>query len=344
MPCGTLISIFLFIRHGARTPSLRESPDTTGIWNCGNRAIEPPHRIPVVNGTPRFLGFNASTPPDFPPTCRDGGLLDIGFDQLVALGAAYREYLTGAIRFLPPAFDPALVSVKASHLGRAVESAVGFMHGLYPPETDGEVLQVEQTGVSGADPLVPGEAEAKALVSGGVTGFFNTPVFQKRADETKQILKPLLDSLNSSDVPPFRILTTGDFVIARHCSGNSYPSVVTEEMYERMASDLDFVIGECYHRVVDSVFPPLVRFIFTGIDDWYAQKSRVQFTLLSGHDITLVAFLEGLAAGLEVTSPPYASHVAVELWHLDRPHIRVSLNGEVLLLVPLSEFRRRFAA
>jgi hypothetical protein len=138
-------------------------------------------------------------------------------------------------------------------------------------------------------------------------------------------------------------LRAGDFVIAKRCAGNPYPDFVTEEMYARMESDIDFVIGEFYHQAVGSAFPPLVRFVLTGIDDWYAHKSRVQFTLLSGHDITLVAFLEGLGIGPEVISPPYASHLAVELWHLDRPYVRFSFNGEVLRMIPLEEFRRQFA-
>jgi hypothetical protein len=54
---ATLISLFLFVRHGARTPTYHPGwPHSQGIWDCGSRYTESNVRTPLVNGNPTNFG------------------------------------------------------------------------------------------------------------------------------------------------------------------------------------------------------------------------------------------------------------------------------------------------
>jgi hypothetical protein len=112
IPHGTLISLFVFIRHGARTPFLYQSPSVEGVWHCGHRVAAPPHRIPIIKGHPVSLQFNAKSDRPYAPDCREGELLDEGFTQLESLGAAYRTYLTEMNALLPRRYAPEMIAVK----------------------------------------------------------------------------------------------------------------------------------------------------------------------------------------------------------------------------------------
>jgi hypothetical protein len=78
------------------------------------------------------------------------------------------------------------------------------------------------------------------------------------------------------------------------------------------------------------------------------RKSRVLFTLVAAYDVNLASIVAGLGHGDLIGRPPYASHVAVELWHLEELFVRFVANGQVLKvagqeITPLSEFRKRFS-
>jgi hypothetical protein len=309
--------------------------------------IAPPHRIPIVNGSPLFLGFNASADHPFPPSCSDGDLLDQGYEELQKLGEAYRGYLIDQTQLLPPKYNPWLVSVRSSYVKRAIESVIGFVNGLYPPVEDGERLDVRTTGVKGADPLVPGEAEAEGLMGNRGKGFLGIGGFEKRFLESKEILKPVLDFFNMGDIHPYGLLTLGDFFRACRCAGHNVSEMVKEEAWNRMMSDLDFVLKEFYTLGATEFFGAIWKLIDTGINEFYEQKSRTRFTVLAGHDVTLLTILAGIGRKDLLFALPYASHLSVEIWHLGRPLVRFVLNGQIVAvdgheLFPLSEFRKRF--
>jgi acid phosphatase len=81
--------------------------------------------------------------------------LDEGFDQLYAAGRLWRDYIVETARLLPKGFDPDLIRIQSSFADRALESAAAFMEGLYPPQSEGEILNIT-TGSPAFDVLVPG--------------------------------------------------------------------------------------------------------------------------------------------------------------------------------------------
>jgi hypothetical protein len=103
---------------------------------------------------------------------------------------------------------------------------VGFMHGLYPPEVDGEPLIVNETAFWWEDEseTLPGD-----------------PVFEKRVADSRRILDKMISFFKWHKVHSLNLLTMSDFFMAKPCSDNTYNEIVTDGIYERMMDDFDFL-------------------------------------------------------------------------------------------------------
>jgi hypothetical protein len=99
---------------------------------------------------------------------------------------------------------------------RTIASAVGFMHGLYRPEMDGEELFMNETGFwSGDDSqMLPCDS-----------------IFERRVSDSKKILNKVHSFFQWERLHPLNLLTIGDFFMAARCSNNSYNEIVTDELY-----------------------------------------------------------------------------------------------------------------
>jgi hypothetical protein len=139
-------------------------------------------------------------------------------------------------------------------------------------------------------------------------------------------------------------LTIGDLFHPYLCGNGELSAFVNEELFKEMLYDILVVEYGFTASQLRSSYLPIKKVIVEEIELQLAGTKNSRFTLLSGHDITLVAFLSGLRyEGLQMP-PPYASHLAVEIWqHSCCFSVRIVLNGEVLRikerdLLPLSEF------
>jgi hypothetical protein len=118
---------------------------------------------------------------------------------------------------------------------------------------------------------------------------------------------------------------------------------LTDELFEHTLENMLAVEYGYAMRTLNLSYAPIKLVIVDELREQLAGRKKARFTLLSGHDVTTVAFLAGLGYdGLRVP-PPYASHLAVEVWQRDGLFLRVALNGEVLLidgkkLIPIEEF------
>jgi hypothetical protein len=138
----------------------------------------------------------------------------------------------------------------------------------------------------------------------------------------------------------------GDLFIHYHCGRNDIGYKLPEGVYEQMVSDLA-VLGYGYNVFKEQTYGPLRKLLLDEIEAQYAGESKVRFTLLSGHDLTLIAVLSAIGYYNDTMSPPCGSQLAVELWYVNRPMLRFVLNGEVIKvqgkeMIPLSTFKRDF--
>jgi hypothetical protein len=132
----TLISLFLFVRHGARH-HFRGRARLLPVFGAVAMRLSPLRTASRSLMAIPFFSHRILLREHFPARLCGGELLDIGFAQLRALGSSYRKYLTNAISLLTPACNTAEVLVRSTGTSRTVASAVWFMDGLYRPEKDG---------------------------------------------------------------------------------------------------------------------------------------------------------------------------------------------------------------
>jgi hypothetical protein len=120
--------------------------------------------------------------------------------------------------------------------------------------------------------------------------------------------------------------------------------MLNDELFKRMLADMVAVELGYISATRDATYVPLKAMVLRELGAQFAQEKAARFRLFSGHDVTLIAVLAGIGyKGLE-TPPQYASHLAVEIWHSDRPYVRFVFNGDVIPvdgreLLPLSEYR-----
>jgi hypothetical protein len=341
---ATLISIFLFTRHGARSPISQAGwPAPSGEWHCGGRYSQHT-RIPVINGIPKSFAYNASQRHEFLPTCSEGSLLDDGFDQQVALGQLYRKYLTETNRLLPDSLDPTVIAVRASWVDRAQESALAFIEGFYPPQSDQETLDIS-TGNQSYDVLVPG-FEAENGFRAIEEAFAALPDAEARINRSIGAYAGIFEHYNITVQNILEWLAIGDLFHTYYCGNNRLGDVVSDELLEQMLPDLAFL----FHGLVkskDRTYNPIRKYLLDEMDSFYSMEKKTKFSLLSGHDLTLMAVLSGIGHADVTLQPQYTAHLAVELWHLNRPMLRFVFNGEVVKvggkdLIPLSEFKTNY--
>lgn len=344
VPNATLLTVFLFIRHGARVPLWRwEHPSERCEWHCGGDYLHRPYRCARVNGgSPVNFSRSDSGVRAFPPSCDSGMLLDSGAAQLRSLGAALSEYLVRATQLLPSDFAPELVRVRSSFYPRCVESAVALVDGMYPPARDGESLAVA-VGAPEREPLCPNPAWRG--FEERWRAFAGSARFAERVRGLRRCTAAVEEYYNASAGDDVGRLLVGDFINARRCEGQPYPRAIADPCYDDlMAGAALFVQGfaEAAQPYVDQ---PIIEMLMAEIDAFYA-GARQRFTLFSGHDVTISAVLLFLGVGGLKAPPPYASNVLVELWRSGSgsDFVRFVYNGDVLPfmgkdMTPLAELR-----
>jgi len=340
---ATLFSLFLFTRHGSRTPTSHPGwPHCHGEWHCGSRYTDSLVRTPVVNGVLRSFAFDPSISHSYPPSCIEGSLIDKGFDQMQALGSLYRSYLINGTGLLPEHFNPNLVYIRTSWLSRAQESALAFFQGLYPPESNTETLNITTGGK--VDPLLPGFDPSDEF-DGSVSKFVNSnSEIQSRVQRAIELYRPLFDHYNITGRSDLEFLSIADLFFPYRCGNGELSELLNDDVFEHMLNNMMAVEFGYLVETRDTSYTLLKEMLLKEIDAQYGQEKNARFTLFSAHDVTLVAILSGIGyQGLKIP-PQYASHLAVEIWHLDRPYLRFVYNGEVVPvkgreLIPLSEYR-----
>lgn len=338
----TLSYVQVMTRHGMRTPIeiLPNDRDQRGIWNCN-----PPNHLASRTSTSPSLHYRLvhhrvdERMIAYPPTCGNGDLTVEGMMMHYNIGSLYRRYLVDKLGFLPKKFDPRYFRFISSPVDRCFRSAESFIYGLYEPEDPNEVITIQTGSAAVSSLVVPGENCQEAIDY--TNEFRHGPIYEEYMNKTYPILK---DALNFFKLPKtyegYDQLCS--WVISFTCN---------EDPQTRVPSIInDTIIDQCYRVNAFNQYGMFSQakspglFVSTAYrqamkiaDQAMANSNGQKFALLSAHDTTVAAYMTLLGKPDDKRPPPYASHLAMEIWRDDsgERYVRYIFNGDP---VPLAGF------
>lgn len=332
----TLKYVQVLTRHGARAPlsSFGVPMHFRGYWQCdSDDAIAPRMHAAPINHFRRFKQVLDQRLVEYLPNCRSGDLILSGMDQHVKLGELYHKYIYDEHKLFSDLVpDPETIYARCSDIERTFRSAQAFLHGLFPPQSPNEIIDI----------VTDSSEFSRLRINFGVChdlselyqNWTKSENFTNWTNEKWEKIKTVADFLKlqkSGD----NVNAVCDYVATQWCSDKQAPSVVTDE-----------IRTVCVNAIADYAYDlyttnPWVTGSYTMRELMRIPKmiqnkqSKVKFALFSAHDTTIMAIktlIEGKNAKVD-RIPGYGSHLAMELWedNSDKElYIRFALNGENL--------------
>lgn len=327
----------LLIRHGARAPLQAWLPSTArGYWLCdSDEAIAPRMHAAPVDRYRRFKQVFDQRLVDYPPNCRAGDLILSGMDQHDKLGKLYHDYLFQQHRlFNSLPVDPEETYFRCSDIERTFRSAEGFLHGAFPPQSPNEIMDIE-TDTSDLSILRPYDGFCKDLREVRKE-YVKTQQYQDWIDSTWEIVKDFAQTLHLTEKSGENINAVCDFVSTVYCDDKRLPAdAQNETLQQACLNSLGFYMYDYYQYNSTVAGSYTMRKMISVTDRHVNENGKLKFSLLSAHDSTIssiLIFLKGKNFKTYNRIPPFASHLAMELWSSDdNPTeftIRFALNGE----------------
>ncbi|KAF9180108.1 Acid phosphatase-like protein 2 [Haplosporangium sp. Z 11] len=352
-----LVNSQLFVRHGDRTPIAVLPLDLDITWDCANysayaftgigtdahdkapyqRASVVAHQvISIPSGSP-FASTHM-----WKGSCIPGQLTPVGAVQHRRLGAALRHIYVDTLHFLPVTYDPETVYIRSTDLWRTKQSAENLMAGLYGVEGSlPPVLQIH---------TLPTEIDYLTMNTRACPRISQ---LRSALEKSSKVLKRLHDNnidfeKNLSEILGERKPWSGylDTVLPRVCHGkqlqcrrlgvDSEERCITNESADRILENVGVQTAEVF-RDGEGVFQGLQL----GIGPLSSEikqnllnakgRSKVRFSLYSGHDTTILPML-GMLDSADLRWPPYASNLLIELWKSPKGEhfVRVLYNHRIL--------------
>lgn len=273
-----------------------------------------------------------------PGNCMLGQLTQRGAVQHQIMGQNFRKNYVDGLAFLPTLFNSTLVKVRSTDLERTLLSAYNFMEGLYPVAAnkggDTEVIEVD-TIDDDMDNAWPNPNLCPALVTQWNMAE-TSPAYQKFYATNVQPLATKYGALWGMNLTNLEMRKLTDIVHARYCHKLPLPPNMTLEDAEALMYAT---------RYLDNlVSSPLETLQFSSglfLADIYTYLATVdaqKFQMYSAHDDTLRCLLLALVRDVNnyLHWPPYAAHLALELWQ-DQSGAYVvvaQFDGKVLSMAP----------
>lgn len=344
----TLLSIFVFLRHGERTPVDRWMPkdDSREIWLCDNDEAIAPQMQSFVRSNPtdpnssphrRYHTTLDSKQIPFPKNCAKGQLTIEGMRQLRDLGEYYHNELVFKRKFLPEYYDSNLVEFRATYSDRAIRSLTSFLVGFYPKADDPDEIITFLTGtLSGREPLNPDPYGCHDLQE-AYAEFIETDEFIQKRDRAWEVHDSLYKAIGlEKDHQNWQWI--GDWLYSYYCNSEPdlvslIPKEVTDYSFEVAMNDTAYYSNGFFDKYRDIPAGPIFRLLYESIDKRLSGESQTKFTVFSAHDTTIAAILAYFGHANMRGIAPYRSHLAVEMYQSTKgPLLRFSLNGEVITI------------
>ncbi|KAF9426769.1 Acid phosphatase-like protein 2 [Entomortierella beljakovae] len=358
---ATLVNSQVFIRHGDRTPISVLPLDLNVTWNCANMAAyaftgfgaDPKEKAPFQHAN--IVSHQVVTIPSTSPyatnhmwrgSCIPGQLTPIGAIQHRRLGAALRRIYVDELKFLPETLDPKITYIRSTDVWRTKQSAENLMAGLYgvrehsqmspPPVLQLHVLPLEidyLTMNTGACPRIS-QLQSELVKS--------SEIMKSLQKDNVEFNKELVEILGAEKTWSGYM----DTIIPRIChkiplqcrkgQGGNDDKCITANTTNRILENLAIQTTEYYrdgpgiHDVLRLGMGPIAKDIKANLMNAKA-NGKNRFSLYSGHDTTILPLI-GMFDGSDVSWPPYASNILVELWKSpkDELFVRVLYNGAIL--------------
>lgn len=327
-----LLQVSVIIRHGHRTPEHPLLPWTArGHWTCEDPNSPSPRTEAAPSKYYRYYEqiLDPKTA-DYPPNCHAGDLTVVGQMMHIDLGAEYRKFLVDEKKFLPVKMDPSLFAFYTSNVERTFRSAEAFIDGLYPPQSDNEVLVI-QSGTALATPLNPFES-CKQLKQ-EKDAFYDSQEYKQLVNDIWPDVKDGAAYFKISEPTVANVHLMCGWAVAFNCSVGSQPPIFMDDKFmaacrrENQMSQWGLMKYTTNQSVAGAA---IYRHVIKSAEDGLAQGKK--FILQSAHDTTLAALLTYLGVPQERVTP-YASHVAMTLWKGNgKKYIKFTLNGNDLII------------
>ena len=332
---GMKLRLIEFItRHGERTPQANLlNLSTTDNWTCDEEdslagyedaGPETHYRRYKTILDPRFVILR--------PNCRIGDLTLNGMQQHFALGQKAKQHFIDKLNFLPQNLHPKYFTFISSPFDRCFKSAQSFLAGLYEPNSDNEVLNIE-TGTDSLSSLYPDPSQCQEL-NDMKAKFYSLNTTNDYLHTTMEKLIILKEKLNLTETHD-NLVSMCDWAVSYKCgqTGTSCPDYITDDVFDTCAKALSYYHYKLYELNPDVPFSHTMRHMFQIADQVIGQSKPIKFVLISAHDSTIAALLSFLGVQKDYL-PPYASSCYAEFWEDESGElsIRFVLNGEPIVI------------
>lgn len=336
-------------RHGARAPlgSYQVPMQFRGYWQCdGDDAIAPRMHAAPVEHYRRFKQVLDQRLTEYLPNCRSGDLLLSGMVQHQKLGEAFHEYLYNTTKLFDEETelipDPKTIYARCSDVERTFRSAQGFLHGLFPPQSPNEIIDI-YTDTSDGSLLRPNKDWCKDMTDLW-QNHTNSEEYKTWVSTNVAKVKPAFELLGLTEETGDNLNTACDFVSTHYCDNKLLPSDITEEMQQVCLNVTGSYLYDYYLK------GPMITGSYSMRELLRIPKlikqgnSSVKFALMSSHDTT-VAAINALIGGEDVRAPripPFASHLVLELYedNANELYIRFALNGKEIPMYKFDDKRK----
>lgn len=323
-----LLQTQMMIRHGDRTPVYYLSPDLekNAVWNCSDSIVQD---ADVEGGTDslrirkNFLQERQA----LNGNCMLGQLTGRGEEQLQKLGQRFRALYVDSLHLLPPVLDASVMSLRSTDVERTIRSAYHFLTGLYPNSSallDIDVVEKARDNAFPNGRFCPQLRDMSNRIKSS----------RKYQEYYARNLASIQRMLEAGWKEPVNLFHLNDILRARMCHNLPYPPGVSHAD----ATAIMHGISQLF-SMIDETRPVQKFGIGSFFADWlknFELQPRPRFVLYSNHDSTMRVLLEAMKVR-KVVWPPYASHVAFELWENESDgvhYIAAQYDGEPMPLPP----------
>lgn len=345
-----LLKVFIYTRHGARSP-YTAFPKDNASWYCDEVTAD--SVAYTSKGTKQAIGkgflhlYDKSNV--LPGTCYQGQLTSVGLAEQHLLGIKYRHKYIHALRFAPKDFDPSFVRLRSTDITRTRQSLASQLLGWYEKSISYKgihpVINIQEKET---DPLADQSwctafsSEQKRIQSA------NLDLIAVHSDRLRELQDILGYEGDKGDDEYDLWYTIWDNLITRTWLGISLPQGVTyaDVVTGNNVADILTSLLYCNEDPSVSMFMKQARIgpYITELINLITTKEgpgSERLHITACHDTTIMPLMATFAGSQwDCNWPPYASHIELEIWeHDSEKYVRLYYMGKRVLPVGCTDSR-----
>lgn len=347
-----LVQVQVLFRHGARTP-LKIIPGIEETnWDKNQLTYELAHtklKYNVKDLKNRTLPVETLTDGPLRGGCQKGQLTVVGQQQAFDLGKDLKQLYNNELKFIGGTFDPRTICLRTTHIPRTIKSlrclVAGIFENIKEPVTFWTLPIKEEY-------LFPNWGNCGALKQYIHYHFKHA----HRLPGYQQDLEKFFDMIGIQHVP-FRskFLDIFDDLSCRKAHNKPYPAKIHQFMgtiekrtVQLFCEAFSYPPSWTKKLILPLSVGKLAQQLCDNMKKKVVDNNPYKFYLYSVHDTTIVCLLCAFGCSVEKW-PPFASHIAVELYKNknEKYFVRMLYCGKVVkfkgynqAIIPLSQFEK----